>query len=116
MLPASSSSSSNQIQGFNLNQRPTEFGIHTLVQQQPKINNLTNESQKKLPQKPRSKDDSTKVDSIYSNNNIFKLPQATPQKTKGNNSRMILFNNIFREALEENFQPKAAWNMDLISM
>ncbi len=43
------------------------------------------------------------MDMFKNNNNIFKLPNATTKKTKGNNSRMILFNNIFREALEEKF-------------
>jgi pantothenate kinase len=43
------------------------------------------------------------INMFKNNNNVFKLPQATPQITKGNNSRMILFNNIFREALEEKF-------------
>jgi hypothetical protein len=43
------------------------------------------------------------MDMFKNNNNIFKLPQATAKKTKGSNSKMILFNNIFREALEEKF-------------
>ncbi len=51
-------------QASTLNQQAsTGFGIHTFVQQHPIINNLVNESQRKLAQKTRSKDDSTKVDS-----------------------------------------------------